>query len=534
MLAAAPAYSTIDESAYIKAAFNKNYLGENAGKPTIFTSEDEDLVYEHVTYHQVKQLLQSEGNYAILFGGSWCPNTQAVIKYINEYAKKHGVDKIYFFDTKLDSGVTVAQPANNSGTQGSANPHNNNELQIRTTNHPYAKLYVDLVKTYLTNIKTENNSAARPTVISYIDGLGNTITGDRLQVPYLFTYNKDNKDSNGNAAPILGHVELMYSWTNIQPDAPASGSYPIGARYSNAVLALNTIFSELEAVPSSVYGVAPTSEGSSDGQIAGTSAALEYKSVADTVYTPVTGTSITGLAAGTYQVRYAATTGYQGPTSAAGATAIPYPAGESVNVVVPAYNGQVLEEQAAPVGLIGVAPSSASASNGKITGTTSDQEYKLSSAANYAPASNNEITGLTAGTYHVRYAAKPGYNAGAVANVVVPAYVSPSNPGTSTPAPTTPATPTETEPTIPNPGQTVTVASTAVSTTNDTTGVTTATASAAELTAFVEAAKKAELAGNKIVLEIKVEATDKTLTAQLTLPRSAFDAIAAGTELRLK
>lgn len=175
-------------------------------------------MYEHVTYHQLKQILASDGNYAILLGGSWCPNTQAVIKYINEYAKKHNIDKVYFFDTKLDSGVTVAEPSNNSGTKGNANPHNNNELQIRTTNHPYAKLYVDLVRTYLTNIKTENNTAAKPSVISYVNELGDTVIGDRLQVPYLFTYNKDNKDADGTNAPILGHIELMYSWTNIQPD----------------------------------------------------------------------------------------------------------------------------------------------------------------------------------------------------------------------------------------------------------------------------------------------------------------------------
>ncbi|SEU01955.1 S-layer homology domain-containing protein [Paenibacillus sp. NFR01] len=330
-------YNTYNESNYIKTSFNVNYAGENAGKPLIFTEGDEPLVLEHVTYHQLKQILASDGNYVFLFGGSWCPNTQAIIKYVNEYAKKNNVDKIYFFDTKLDAGLIVGDPANNSGTNSKTNPHNNNELQIRTTNHPYANLYVDLVKTYLTNIKTENNTAAKPSVISYVDANGSTVTGDRLQVPYLFAYNKNNVDANGQPAPILGHVELMYSWTNIQPDYVSTG-YTDGARYTNAINALNSLYSRLEAVPSRLTGVAPTAAGAQDGQIAGTAGkALEYRSVTSAVYQPVNSGSITGLAPGAYVVRYASKAGYQGPTTAAGATAIPYPAGQSVTITVPDY-----------------------------------------------------------------------------------------------------------------------------------------------------------------------------------------------------
>lgn len=214
----------------------------------IFTEGDGSLVYEHVTYHQLKQILASDGNYAILFGGSWCPNTQAVIKYINEYAKRYQVDKIYFFDTKLDAGVTVAEPDNNSGGTYPANPHGNEELQIRLTGHPYANLYVDLVNTYLTNIKTENNTAAKPSVISYIDASGVKVSGDRLQVPYLFTYSKNNKDAAGNSAPILGHVELMYSWTNIQPGY-------VDTRYPGVYPALRQIFQYRNGLVGSVFAI---------------------------------------------------------------------------------------------------------------------------------------------------------------------------------------------------------------------------------------------------------------------------------------
>ncbi|MCL6458566.1 MAG: S-layer homology domain-containing protein [Gorillibacterium sp.] len=333
-------YDTIDESAFIKAAFNKNYGAENPGKPTIFTETDGPLVYEHVTYHQLKQILASEGNYPILFGGSWCPNTQAVIKYINAYAKTNKISKIYFFDTKLDSGVTVAEPKNNP----SNNPHATETLQIRDSKNLYAKLYVDLVNTYLTNIKTQNNTAEKPTVISYTDSLGKTVNGDRLQVPYFFTYNKDNKDADGNRAPILGHIELMYSWTNIQPDYAEVKlpDYPVGARYNNITKALSEIFTRLEAVPTGLHGLAPTSAKGNDGQITGTAnKSLEYKLIGNTEYTPVTGEAITGLTPGTYKVRYAAIAGYQGPTTAEGATKITYNAGASIDIVVPVYGEQI-------------------------------------------------------------------------------------------------------------------------------------------------------------------------------------------------
>ncbi|WP_310830609.1 S-layer homology domain-containing protein [Paenibacillus pedocola] len=602
------AYSVVDESAYIKAAFNRNYEGENPGKPTIFNDSDGTLVFEHVTYHQLKQILASEGNYAVLLGGSWCPNTQAIIKYINEYAKKYNIDKIYFFDTKLDAGVTVAEPDNNSGTKGSANPHNNNELQIRTTNHAYAKLYVDLVKTYLTNIKTENNTAATPSVISYVDANGNTVTGDRLQVPYLFTYNKDNKDTDGNSAPILGHVELMYGWENIQPTYvdTKNPAYAVGARYNNAVKALNSLFSRLEAVPAGLSGVSPTSAAGSDGQITGTlNKALEYRSVADAVYTAVTGVAITGLAPGTYVVRYASKPGYQGPTTVDGATAIAYKAGLSVSVEVPAYgeqaapsglagiapttpenkdgritgtttaleyklstvtdyvyatdveitglipgtyqvryaakegynSGRVTEvvvpaytaEQAAPTGLTGIAPSTSANKDGRITGTTQDQEYKLATATSYVYASDKEITGLIPGTYNVRYAAKEGYKAGKSADVIVPEYTAPSGGNNSSSGGGTSAPVVNTGPAVTTSGNTVTAVTKAATTTDESTGVTTATLTAAEAEELAKSAKQAETEGKQAVLEIEVAASAQTQTAELTLPRSAFNAITDST-----
>ncbi|MCK9857796.1 S-layer homology domain-containing protein [Paenibacillus sp. ATY16] len=330
-------YDSLTNWDFIAPAFNK-HEDKTVGRDIFPTHEengqvvgdDGELVYEHVTYNELTHLLQSKGNYVILFGGSWCPNTQAAIRFINEYAKKYNVDKVYFWDTKLDAGISVLDP--------SADPHNSTFLQVRDTNHPLAKLYVDLTNKYLTNIKTQYLPASNN--VNYTEN-GTNVVANKLQVPYLFAYNKDNVNADGSKAPILGHVELMYTWKNIQPDyAVADGTIRNHTNYTNA---LNKLLTRLEATPTGLTGVAPTSSVNNNGQITGTTnKALEYKlkSAADSAYTAVSGNAITGLAAGTYSVRYAAKNGYNGPTnSQTGPTAVPYAAGQAVDVVVPAYEG---------------------------------------------------------------------------------------------------------------------------------------------------------------------------------------------------
>ena len=157
-----------------------------------------------------------------------------------------------------------------------------------------------------------------------------------------------------------------------------------------------------QIAPTGLAGVAPTSYGLSDGMITGTTVLMEYKLSTGGSYTTATATQITGLVAGTYNVRYAAKTGFN-----AGADAV-------VVVAVGANAAQL-----APTGLAGAAPTSFGASNGKITGTTTLMEYKLSGGGSYMAATATEITGLVAGTYNVRFAAKTGFNAGADAVVVV-------------------------------------------------------------------------------------------------------------------
>ncbi|MBU7005561.1 Ig-like domain-containing protein [Phosphitispora fastidiosa] len=68
--------------------------------------------------------------------------------------------------------------------------------------------------------------------------------------------------------------------------------------------------------PTGLLGVAPGRFEGSDGKILGVDNTMEYKLSTDTEWTAVTGTEITGLSAGTYNVRCAARTGYNAGTAA--------------------------------------------------------------------------------------------------------------------------------------------------------------------------------------------------------------------------
>jgi hypothetical protein len=75
--------------------------------------------------------------------------------------------------------------------------------------------------------------------------------------------------------------------------------------------------------PTGLKGVAPSSALNNDGKITGVTADMEYKLSGAQNYTAIADTSVTGLAAGTYLVRYKAVGGN--------------PAGPTVTIVVPQH-----------------------------------------------------------------------------------------------------------------------------------------------------------------------------------------------------
>ena len=59
-----------------------------------------------------------------------------------------------------------------------------------------------------------------------------------------------------------------------------------------------------QSAPTGLVGEKPTTAGGSDGKITGVNKNMEYRKSGDNSYTDCTGTEITGLSAGTYEVRY--------------------------------------------------------------------------------------------------------------------------------------------------------------------------------------------------------------------------------------
>jgi hypothetical protein len=324
-------FSVLTNQVYVTESYNRHVPND-----PIF--EGENIVIEPVTLDELKYVLESEGTHAIVFGCAWCSNTRAIIKYVNEVAQQYGIDKVYNWDTKLDGGIgSVA-----NSVYGYSAPDSGDLFQTRG-NHPNNNLYVDLIKQYFPDLKAQYTLEGS-NAISYTNAQGEVVKAQRLQAPYVAVYNKHNKDWEGKPQPILGHVELMYTWggstsSKANHVQEYQGVVYTGKRYRIYNDGLKRLFSRLESIPTGLAGVAPTTTANNNGQITGVHAALEYRPAGGTSFTAITGTTITGLAAGKYEVRYAAKNGVNGPTSSSNPTAhtlVPYPAGQSVEVTVPA------------------------------------------------------------------------------------------------------------------------------------------------------------------------------------------------------
>lgn len=157
-----------------------------------------------------------------------------------------------------------------------------------------------------------------------------------------------------------------------------------------------------QLAPTGLSAVTPTTYWDSDGRITGVTTLMEYKPLTGNSYSAVTGTEVADLAAGTYNVRFAARPGYN----------------EGADATVVVENGPNAD-QASPKGVTGVSPSTYGGADGRITGVTTLMEYKPSTADNYSAVTGAEITGLPAGTYNVRYASKIDYNQGEDAVIIV-------------------------------------------------------------------------------------------------------------------
>ena len=169
---------------------------------------DGNSVFQSITWEEAVYLFEQEGSYLILFGGSWCTNTTAVIDYINEAAKAAGVTTIYNLDFRLDGSRSDTHIRETNGTKKSGASYN--------------YLYGELVTRYLTNLNdwveyTDDGENA----LTYTNSEGKDVTVPKVQVPFLFLYNKDNtvnhagESVSGTKYPIVyGFEKMLYRDVN--------------------------------------------------------------------------------------------------------------------------------------------------------------------------------------------------------------------------------------------------------------------------------------------------------------------------------
>ncbi len=160
----------------------------------------------------------------------------------------------------------------------------------------------------------------------------------------------------------------------------------------------------LRPAPTELIGYGISAVGETDGKISGLTTEMEYKDKSASEYTKFTGEKgiLTGLKPGTYYVRFAAD-----PVKGLSA-------GVDAEINVKASS-----KKSAPKGLVGKGISVYGATDGTITGTTEEMEYKLKATDQYEKCTSKAMSQLAAGTYLVRYAATEELDASEPVEVTV-------------------------------------------------------------------------------------------------------------------
>ena len=171
----------------------------------ILTDADDDngWVIKQITYPELLHLLaiqdRADRNFVILFGGTWCHNTRAVLKHVNDNAIANGVTTVYNFDLVLDGGTV-------NGTNGGANP-----IHVRSTanggtpaafNFRPSWVYGDVARGNFANLVTEYD-AHNGSGVSYYPGGDLTAFPQvvrKLQVPFLINYQRGTAVSASSTA----------------------------------------------------------------------------------------------------------------------------------------------------------------------------------------------------------------------------------------------------------------------------------------------------------------------------------------------
>jgi len=196
---------------------------------------------KQITYPELLHLLnvnQNGANFALLFGGTWCHNTRAVIKDVNSEAQDNGIETVYNFDLVLDGGTV-------NGTNGGTNPIHVRDNANNGTTFDYRPSFVygDLVRTYLKNLITQYDPNTGNGVSYYPGGDTDAFPSvvRKLQVPFLLNYERGTGNSPSstsvkrqwiqqNVSPstgLAGFTEYMSEWWFTHPSKQLGLAFPI-------------------------------------------------------------------------------------------------------------------------------------------------------------------------------------------------------------------------------------------------------------------------------------------------------------------
>ncbi len=132
------------EKEYAFGDFNRHSNADMDRQNGVDTFEDKEIVFKDISYDQLMNLMQQEGNFLIQLSGSWCHNSRAMGPSVNEFAKKYGIDK----DISYDQLMNLMQQEGNFLIQLSGSWCHNSRAMGPSVNEFAKKYGIDTIYSY--------------------------------------------------------------------------------------------------------------------------------------------------------------------------------------------------------------------------------------------------------------------------------------------------------------------------------------------------------------------------------------------------
>ena len=203
-----------------------------------FTAQKQDVFINLANYSQFSHLLDnSDGVFAVIIGGVWCPNTTAIAKITNDLAKDYGIDRIYNFNPRLEGGARIASMT----VQGSdikmgydfaflaSALYTRGEDNSSPGSYNFNYLYATLIDSYFPGFVSK---------WTHGNGISDTFTitsnGVQKEYPRMYAPTVFLFDGSGNgSARIIDYIDSEYYWDDVKDDGA-----PAAIAWTNAIKAL--------------------------------------------------------------------------------------------------------------------------------------------------------------------------------------------------------------------------------------------------------------------------------------------------------